>query len=150
MNYWVFQATPKRYRIIEALTETVDATNWNWMVNQHKGLIKENDKFILWVGGTSSGVYALGTITSPIKLMRDKPHGYVIDPTLNELLDRVEIKLDYNLVHNPITKSEVEIIDALSEMKYGIRGLTNLASNHDEFSALVKMAEQKVKKSSIQ
>ena len=141
-EFWVFQANPNRYRIVEALRNTNDNSNWNWMVNQHKKFIKEGDKVILWVGGKAAGVYALATVTSSIKDMKDKPGGYAIDPSMNDSTDRVDLYIDYNLSDNPILKSKILSVAELKNMKHGIRGITNLRSQKLEYDAILTLIQK--------
>lgn len=141
MNYWLFQANPKKYRISDALHECNDNHNWTWDVKQHKTKISEGDKVIIWVSGEDAGVLALATITSTIQELEDRPGDkYAIDKSFTNKMDRVRLRIDKNLVqlNSIISKGEILSNPHTITLKQGIRG-TNFESNKTEYDAIHEM-----------
>jgi 5-methylcytosine-specific restriction endonuclease McrBC GTP-binding regulatory subunit McrB len=107
-NYWLFQASPtKGYRIFDALKDNVLNT---WMVNQYKTTIKTGDKIMLRIGGDKPGIYALATVLSDVSAFIDdgKDSEYYDNKSFNTVQDRVRLRLDYNLIDNPILKDDMD------------------------------------------
>lgn len=137
-NYWVFQANPKYYDIENALKAGVAKT---WRVNQNKKGIKKGDKAILWVTGDKAGVYALVTINSDVLKItdtREELEFYVDKSEVNEVADGVELKLDYNLVNNPILKTQILSHPILNNLTKGVQG-TNLKASKSQYDAILEM-----------
>ncbi|WP_018615732.1 AAA family ATPase [Segetibacter koreensis] len=139
-KYWVFQASPKVYRIVDALRDGILKT---WTVSQNKSKIGIGDKVILWATGANAGVYALATITSPVYETSDPEEelpyytGVVDQPQIS---DKVDLKLDYNLVDDPILKPRVLSHAILKDLKHSVQG-TNLAATEDQYNAILKLIE---------
>lgn len=137
-NYWVFQANPtKVYRIIDALKAGILKS---WMINQYKNVIKIGDKVIIWVSGEAAGIYALATVTSPVHKVKDEEDEYefYVDKTKKIEGDRVKLRLDYNLVENPILKEQVLTLPQLQDLKQGTQG-TNFPATKLQFDAILNI-----------
>ena len=109
-NYWLFQASPtKGYRIFDALKDNVLNT---WMVNQYKTTIKAGDKIMLRIGGDKPGIYAFATVISDVSSFLDdgKDAEFYEKIDFNTVQDRVRLRLDYNLINNPILKDDMDKI----------------------------------------
>ena len=104
-SYWVFQGNPKKYNVIKSLKENNLTT---WSVSAHKKRIKKGDKFILWVTGSNSGCYALGTIKTDVYRGYDneEQEQYYLEDGENIETDRCDIKIDISLVDDPIYRTE--------------------------------------------
>lgn len=133
IHYWLFQANPKIYRIVDALKEKED--NWNWMVKQHKKRIAVGDKIIIWVCGEKAGVYALAEVTSEVKLISDKEDPYYIKKGIDGLSERVNIKLTRTFPENPIYKKEILNNNILPIFKRGFRN-TNLSISNSDYETV--------------
>jgi hypothetical protein len=138
-NFWVFQANPKFYRIIDAL-KAMDNAKWNWMVNQHKKKLQIGDKVIIWVCGDQAGVYALGTVTSEVKKFKDDNDAFYIDDSKSTERDRVNIRIDINLTTSgkPILKKEFLESPKLQDMPQGIPA-TNLIATKTHYDNILSI-----------
>lgn len=63
-SVWIFQANPDRYDILNALSDEKIGNSIHWLVNQHKGEIRQGHIGLLWMSGKDSGIYAVTQITS--------------------------------------------------------------------------------------
>jgi hypothetical protein len=69
---WIFQANPDRYRIEDSLSFE-DSELWN--LNQHADDVSLGDRVLIWISGSSAGIYAVGTaVTEPLE-RPDTPKG---------------------------------------------------------------------------
>ena len=137
-KHWVFQANPEKvYRITDALK---DGLLISWMVNQYKKEINTGDKVILWVSGQNAGVYALATVTSPVysSPADEIEHKYYIDKTKIEEGDGVNLRLDKNLINNPLLKEIVLSHPNLHDLKQGIQG-TNFPATKIQYETLLNL-----------
>ncbi len=139
INYWIFQGNPKIYNMQEALMTNSIKT---WTVSSHKDKIKIGDKFILWQTGSDSGCYALGEVTSEVKMMKeeDEEMDHYITPTAKIENNRVEIKIIKNLANKPILWQSIKDEEVFTNFKGGNQG-TNFSSTIDEYKGMVKLIE---------
>ena len=79
MNYWIFQANPKHYRIEDALQELGSIS---WRVPQYTEQIAPGDNVLIWRSGKQAGVVGLGTVQSIPHLASVPPSEkrFVADP----------------------------------------------------------------------
>jgi 5-methylcytosine-specific restriction protein B len=147
INYWIFQANPKHYDIINSLKDNALKT---WSVSAHKNEILTGDKVILWVTGDKQGCYALCEVTSHVyEALDDKSEmEYYTFRRENEIASRVRIKITNNLVSNPITKDQISSFEELSALKVGLQG-TNFTATEVEYKTLLRLAENQKKKYAI-
>jgi len=141
INFWVFQASPKIYNVVEALKDNALKT---WSVTAHKDKIKKDDKVILWVTGDNTGCYALCTVDSDIenRLDDEEEQKYYTDRSENIARDRVSLKIDCNLWDKPILKSDIEDVGIFENFKGGNQG-TNFTATKEQYEELSKMAKTK-------
>jgi len=138
VNYWVFQANPKTYNLVEGLrTGVVD----NWTVSAHRDRIRPGDKVILWLTGQDSGCYALAEVTEePVKIEE------LADAHLWTVEDRntykTGIKVTHNLVTKPILKELIESVPRLRGLNVGLQG-TNFTATKEQYEILSKLSEKK-------
>lgn len=64
MNLWMLQCSPQVWDIFSWWSDG-DGDFDSWTVSRHLDEIDAGDRFVLWVGGDNSGVYAFGTVTGP-------------------------------------------------------------------------------------
>lgn len=140
LNYWIFQGNPKIFNIIDALKENNLIT---WSVKNHKENIRPGDKIILWIVGKNSGCYALCTVKTEVKKMKDYEveEKYYIEKNINVEDNKVEIKIDYNLAKNPILLNDIKNKLELSNFKGGNQG-TNFISTKDEYEFFLNYMKQ--------
>ncbi|MEI7481411.1 MAG: endonuclease NucS domain-containing protein [Elusimicrobiota bacterium] len=72
-SVWMFQANPDKYDILNALSDEKIGNSIHWLVNQHKGEIRQGHIGLLWMSGKDSGIYAVAQITSAPQLMEEYP-----------------------------------------------------------------------------
>ena len=72
-SVWLFQANPDKYDILNALSDEKIGNSIHWLVNQHKGEIRQGHIGLLWMSGKDSGIYAATQITSDPQLMEEYP-----------------------------------------------------------------------------
>ncbi len=72
-SVWLFQANPDKYDILNALSDEKIGNSIHWLVNQHKGEIRQGHIGLLWMSGKDSGIYAVTQITSDPQLMAEYP-----------------------------------------------------------------------------
>jgi len=135
---WVFQVNPKKYDAIGALKNSELKTG---SVLAHQKKIKKGDRAILWVTGANPGCYALGTVTSDVRLMHDYDCEiqYYKEDQKNVKSYKCDLSIDVNLWDKPILRQEVEQNEKLRELKVGIQG-TNFSATREEFEELVGIA----------
>ncbi|MEM6320958.1 MAG: AAA family ATPase [Bacteroidota bacterium] len=137
-QYWLFQSSPKVFRLQDALA--ADAVH-SFAVKAHRKAIRKGDRVILWQSGKKAGCYALATVTSEPK---EQDISAVEIPFFRQLPDteqRVGLIIDYNLWNRPITKEIVPHSTAFNEFYGGIPG-TNFKVDEQQFKLLVRAIEQ--------
>jgi len=136
-RYWVFQANPTHYKVIEALRDNVIKS---WYVSKHKNEIKKGDKVILWVVGKNSGCYALATVASEIVKRKDDDieAEYYANKEDNIETDRCGLSFDYFLLGNPILKESTKENPKLKNLKVGNAG-TNFTATKEEYEELLRI-----------
>ena len=138
INYWLFQNNPEKFRLKEALKEEALKT---FPVRAHKTKIKKGDKVILWQTGTEAGCYGLATIASDVEADQvedlEKAY-YTVEPPE---IERVNLKIDYNLWSNPITKDILPLSQSFDRFYAGLPG-TNYKATEDQFKEIIQLINQ--------
>ncbi len=62
MNYWIFQAVPERYNLVEKMNSL---QNEQWFVTRYYNEIKKGDVVFFWQAGKVAGLYGWGYVESP-------------------------------------------------------------------------------------
>ncbi len=143
-NYWVFNANPDQWDVFAALAnEDVEV----WTVNQHAADITPGDKFVLYVTGTQSGVYGVGTVTSEVEEVPDVEGAerYQRGEADDGAKPRVAVKVDLNLHAMPILKKDLDRDPKLAGAPFGKQG-TNLALEKKAFNRLKKIADARIER----
>ncbi|MBN2789371.1 MAG: EVE domain-containing protein [Candidatus Delongbacteria bacterium] len=142
-NYWIFQANPKVYKVIEALNDNAVST---WSVKAHKDKIQKGDKGILWITGSNPGCYGIFEVTSNVYDDYDDQdqEKYYIEDGVNVKATRVRFKITHNLSGNPIIKEQISEYPELNDLKIGNQG-TNFSATKIEFDTIKKIAEKNMK-----
>ena len=137
-NYWLFQNNPDKFRLKEALKEEALKT---FPVRSHKAKIKKGDKVILWQTGTEAGCYGLATVASEVEAEQiedqEKPF-YTTEP---QEVERVDLKVDYNLWSNPITKDILPLSRSFDRFYAGLPG-TNYKATEAQFNEIIQLIQQ--------
>lgn len=138
MNYWIFQANPKRWKVFNALDEKkIDA----WLVNQYRDKIKKGDKAILYVVNAEKkrGIYATFDIVSNVETAEIAIKSKYIIPGAFDENPRpmVKIKITNNWIKEPLLKSDIDCNYKLVNIK-GRMG-TNFPMTEEEYSEILRM-----------
>jgi 5-methylcytosine-specific restriction protein B len=59
---WLFQANPGLFDLEESLQSLKDGDKDDWSVSRYRDEMKIGDHVVLWQGGPTAGIYALGTL----------------------------------------------------------------------------------------
>lgn len=139
INYWIFQANPKFWNVFDGLKMV---RSIYWQVNQHKGNINVGDKVIVWVTGNKSGCYTLGHTISEIFKGPDKPseQNLYVQGSSDEILDRIEVEIDINLVDRPILKEDITSNPIFNDFKGGTQG-TNFRASREQYNELLRLSD---------
>ena len=107
MNYWLFQANPKYYRLLDAIK---DLDEISWLVTRYTNDMEVGDGVLIWMSGKNAGVYAVAEITQPPHLITEIPDpDYWIDPTrFRQDKPHVRIRLIRKLLGQPLRRFELK------------------------------------------
>ena len=139
MAFWIFQADPKRYRLLEAL---VDADEIVWEVNQHGREIHMGDGVLIWQAGPNAGIYALAEVASEPAAETDRdPHWAETErERMAEPRPRVRLKISQLLLDRPLLRSELRddpALQSLSILRFA-QG-TNFPVSQEEWDRLLEL-----------
>jgi HJR/Mrr/RecB family endonuclease len=121
---WIFQANPKRYDILAAISGGVDR---DWSMNQGRKYVSPGDRVFFWESGSRARLVAVGRVTSPVYERESEfgAHG-------------VQVSYDF-LVEPPLTREEIRAMGhPLDEFKpfSGFMGTNARISDVDVVVAL--------------
>ena len=119
IQYWLFQAHPKAFRLRDALRVGALST---FELRAHKGKVKRGDKAIIWQTGKSAGCYALATIVgkpSEMTVPNSELPFYKEPPAFGL---RVPLQVDYNLWNRPISSAMLPKSPAFEKFNAGLPG----------------------------
>ena len=102
-NYWIFQANPKMYDLLDRLNS--GSPDPFWSANQHREEMSIGDKIYFRISGTKKGLYATGTIKSLPEASSDEFGDW-----------RVKVRFD-GLLDPPIFRTETEKISELRNFR---------------------------------
>jgi predicted RNA-binding protein with PUA-like domain len=114
MSYWIFQASPDAYKLIDALAALSD--NWVWEVNQHASEIHSGDKAMIWKAGEESGVYALAEVTSEPEMRLDEDVHWVDKARGQTPSLRVTIRITARFLEKPLLRSQLKLDPQLEKL----------------------------------
>ena len=139
MAFWIFQADPKRYRLLEAL---VDADEIVWEVNQHGREIHMGDGVLIWQAGSNAGIYALAEVASEPAAETDRdPHWAETErERMAEARPRVRLKISQLLLDRPLLRSELRddpALQSLSILRFA-QG-TNFPVSQEEWDRILEL-----------
>jgi predicted RNA-binding protein with PUA-like domain len=107
VNYWLFQANPNYYRLLEAIKELEEMY---WLVTRYTKEIAVGDGVLVWMSGENAGVYAIAEIIEPPQILQEIPDlNYWLDPNKfkkNRL--HVKIRLIRKLLGQPLRRFELK------------------------------------------
>jgi hypothetical protein len=140
-NVWIFQGNPKRYKIIEDLS---DKTLKGWRVKQYRNKIKKGDIALIWISGESAGIYAIADIISNPEYMPCTPEeeNKCIDKEMAK--GEIAVKLNFikYLLDSPIYRFELKNSPGLEHLSiFGFKNATNYPVRKEEWEVI----KQKIK-----
>jgi predicted RNA-binding protein with PUA-like domain len=146
MAYWVFQANPNEYSVVNALAAGIVRS---WHVKQHASRIQTGDVVFIWKAGRDAGIFALATVTGQPRPMRATPQelGHYA-PEFRALLtdqDQLRAPLGVDLVlPAPISRTELREHPVLRELSIlrMPRG-TNFPVTDAQGELLIELARQR-------
>jgi predicted RNA-binding protein with PUA-like domain len=136
VNFWIFQGNPKVFDFETALREEILT---DWTVSAHKDKIKVGDKVILWITGEQAGCYALAEVTSEPHQKTTSPDDHLWKGENKSTL-KADIKINYNLVDNPILIEKISFKEELHNLKIGNQG-TNFSATEEEYLAILDLSQ---------
>lgn len=137
IKYWVFQGSPKVYRLVDALNANVIQS---FSVTKYKSQIKEGDKIILWLTGDNAGVYAIAEATSDVEIIDENEieYDYYIEKPEKKSSSRVEVRILHNLADKPLLKKEILLIPELKDLNQGRQG-TNFKATELQYKTILNL-----------
>jgi 5-methylcytosine-specific restriction protein B len=63
-NVWLFQANPRYFNLEQELESVHPGDEDDWTVTRYREDMRAGDTVLLWQGGKSAGIYALGELTA--------------------------------------------------------------------------------------
>ena len=116
---WIFQANPREYDILNALSDKKIGNKCHWYVGQHKRRIKKGHLALIWMSGKESGIYAVTQILSDPALIdeyeEEKKYWLNTNKETSKLL-RVRLSIIKRLINYPIFRYELKKIPGLSDL----------------------------------
>lgn len=117
MAYWLFQANPTYYRILDAIR---DLDTMPWLVTRYKSLIQPGDGVLIWVAGSNAGVYAIATVMHPPEVLDPEQISdldYWTDhKRLREDKPRTTVQFIRKLLGQPLRKRELRYDRTLRDL----------------------------------
>ena len=107
MNYWLFQANPNHYRLLEAIRELEEIP---WLVTRYAKEIAVGDGVLVWMSGENAGVYAIAEVIEPPQVLTEIPHlNYWLDPNKFKK-NRLHVKIRFirKLLGQPLRRFELK------------------------------------------
>lgn len=107
MDYWLFQANPKHYRILDAIQNLVEMP---WLVTRHRTEIRIGDGVLVWLAGPAAGIYAIAEVTTlpaPLAVIPDVNY-WLTPATIRAERPRVMIRFVRKLIGQPLRRQELK------------------------------------------
>ena len=153
LDVWIFQANPRRYDILNYLSNEELQEDW-WEVKRFKDRIKKWDIGLIWMSATGpkakdAGIYALAEIMSNPKWMGEPETStkyWMSDEDKNQIRLRVVLKYTLKFVNNPILREELKSIPELIKMDIFKQPQgTNFQVTQNEWQVISKIIKDKLK-----
>lgn len=143
VRHWVFQGSPKQYRVTEAVAELDEHT---WAVRQHKAEIRKGDQVFLWRSDPDAALLALGTLTSdPAVMSMDLSERAFVLPgaDFSDSETNVRLRIDAR-IKPPILRQALLAHPVLGKLPVfkGQQG-TNFALTKEEADALLDLIQKR-------
>lgn len=143
---WIFQANPKTYDVLNALSN-IDIEEYVWKVVQHKNEIHAGHLGLIWMSGKEGGIYAVIDVASNPQMLYDSEEEtafWLNEQDKNQLLLRVKYKYKLKLTNNPITRRELLNIPELKNMEIFKRPQgTNKRVTNEEWKHILPLLKKR-------
>ena len=118
ISIWIFQANPRKFDILNALSDKNLGNRIHWLVNQYRKKIKKGHLGLIWMSGAEAGIYALARIETNPSLMKEFPaeKRYWLEPIDKEEKIRVEMTILRKFINRPILKKKLLSIPGLENL----------------------------------
>ena len=151
VNTWIFQADPKRYDILNALSDP-EVQRHNWQVNQQKTKIKKGDIALIWVSGKEAGIYAIAEIITNPAITGEPPAEdkyWIGNENRGQKRLRVELINKFVLINRPVFRHELRAIEALKNMSIlRVAQGTNFPVTPSEWNIIKELINTRIKATS--
>ena len=136
-RFWLFQANPKQWDLLAHLPEMPPGHLEDWTVTRHRQDMQPGDGVVLWQGGASAAILALGRLHG-VPELREKPAFRPDTPGEQEY--RVELRIERH-VQPAITKLQVQADPKLASLEVLHRpwGGTNLQVTTEQWRAIRRL-----------
>ena len=139
MVFWIFQADPKRYRLLDALADLDEIV---WEVNQHLREIHAGDGVLIWQAGAEAGIYGIGEVaTEPAPMPAHDPYWTEDEgERAAQPKPRVKLRVTQRLLDRPLLRSELRqdpSLQSLSILRFA-QG-TNFPVSEEEWTRLQEL-----------
>lgn len=107
MNYWLFQANPNYYRLLDAIRELKEMP---WLVTRYAKEIAVGDGVLVWMSGENAGVYAIAEVIEPPQILKEiSDLDYWLDPNKFKK-NRLHVKIRFirKLIGQPLRRFELK------------------------------------------
>ncbi|GAB4242321.1 MAG: hypothetical protein Kow0049_31540 [Stanieria sp.] len=107
MNYWLFQANPNYYRLLDAIKELQEMP---WLVTRYAKEIAVGDGVLVWMSGENAGVYAIAEVIEPPQILKEIPDlDYWLEPNKFKK-NRLHVKIRFirKLIGQPLRRFELK------------------------------------------
>jgi MoxR-like ATPase len=133
-RFWLFQANPKQWDLIEHLPAMPPGHVEDWTVTRHREDMNPGDGVVMWQGGAGAGICALGRLRGRPEL-RATPD--FRPASAGEQEYRVDLVVERHVLP-PVTRSQTQSDPVLSGLEVLRRpwGGTNLAVTKEQWQVI--------------
>jgi hypothetical protein len=143
---WIFQANPKTYDILNALSR-IDIKEYVWKVVQHKNEIRAGHLGLVWMSGAEGGIYAVIDIISNPEMLHDSEEEskfWTNEQDKGQVLMRIKYRYKLKLINNPMTRQELKNIPELQNMEIFRQPQgTNKRVTNDEWQVILGLLKKR-------
>jgi len=119
INVWIFQANPKEYDILNALSDENIGNTIHWTVSQHKNRINNGHIGLIWMSGKEAGIYAVTLITSDPEFTDEYPEErkyWLSGERGSKKFLRVKMLVVKRLLNCPVFRMDLKNIPGLEDL----------------------------------